>query len=533
MFYKVVIPTAGIGSRISHYTKFFNKALVSVGDKPAIARVIEKFPEEIEIIIILGYKGDMIEDVLSIMFPKRVFKFLWVDKFEGNGSGLGYSLMAAKEELQCPFIFVPNDTVIGQDTIDLNPNIIGNWAAFYNNTELNKYNSEHFRCIELNEHKTNILSISGKGTRSNNIYCGIAGILDFKNFWAGMYSKTAVSAGEVEGLRNVEILKPIQIYDWFDCGTATYLKEAKKKFKNNNYNILEKENEAIWFIDEIVVKFSVNQKFISDRIKRLNYLPKDLLPKISKYGKYCYSYKKIDGQVISKILNPNIQKKLLDECYNKLWKKKIPISQEIKNHCYHFYYTKTVERLAYYLERFEQKDKNRYINGVYVNSVGNLLNRINWSSICDNPNWALFHGDLHNENILYTVQNGFKLLDWRQNFSGQSLDFGDTYYDLAKFKHGLLVNHEIVNKKMLRIHDLNFDEVQISIPQYSNLNECDEALSDWIKRKHFSLEKVNILTALIFINICGLHEYPYSRFLYLYGQHLLGKYINKIPIEQN
>ena len=55
MNYKVVIPSAGLGTRISPYTKFFNKALVSIGDKPAIARVIEKFPEEIEIIVILGY----------------------------------------------------------------------------------------------------------------------------------------------------------------------------------------------------------------------------------------------------------------------------------------------------------------------------------------------------------------------------------------------------------------------------------------------------------------------------------------------
>ena len=530
MSYKVVIPTAGIGSRISPYTRFFNKALVSVGDKPAIARVIEKFPEEIEIIIILGYKGDMIEDVLSIMFPKRILHFLWVDKFEGKGSGLGHSLLAAKEELQCPFIFVPNDTVIGQDTIDLDPNIIGNWAAFYNNTRLNKYNSEHFRCVELNEHQTNISSISEKGTKNENIYCGIAGVQDFTDFWAGMNSQTAISVGEVEGLRNFATLKPIRLFEWFDCGTAHYLAEAKKKFKSNYFNILEKENEAIWFIDQKVIKFSVNQKFISDRIKRLQYLPKELMPEVSKVGKYCYSYKKINGQVISKILNPTIQNKLLDECSTKLWKKKIPVSQEVRSQCYQFYCTKTFNRLEYFLKRFKQKDVNRVINGTLVDSVESLLKRIDWTSLCDYPNWALFHGDLHNENILFTPQNNFKLLDWRQNFSGQSLDFGDTYYDLAKFKHGLLVNHEMVSKDLFSIHEIRHNEFQISIPQYSNLIECDIALSDWVKRNHYSLDKVNILTALIFINICGLHEYPYSRFLYLYGQNLLNNYLAQVSI---
>ena len=43
MSYKVVIPSAGLGSRIGPYTKFLNKALVTIGDKPAISRVIDKF----------------------------------------------------------------------------------------------------------------------------------------------------------------------------------------------------------------------------------------------------------------------------------------------------------------------------------------------------------------------------------------------------------------------------------------------------------------------------------------------------------
>ena len=41
--YTVVIPSAGLGSRVGPYTKFLNKALITVGDKPVISRVIEKF----------------------------------------------------------------------------------------------------------------------------------------------------------------------------------------------------------------------------------------------------------------------------------------------------------------------------------------------------------------------------------------------------------------------------------------------------------------------------------------------------------
>ena len=53
--YKVLIPTAGIGSRLDNLTKYLNKSLVSVQNKPIIARIIEMFPEETEFVIALGY----------------------------------------------------------------------------------------------------------------------------------------------------------------------------------------------------------------------------------------------------------------------------------------------------------------------------------------------------------------------------------------------------------------------------------------------------------------------------------------------
>ena len=65
MNFKVVIPSAGLGSRIGSHTQFLNKALVTIGDKPAICRVIEKFPTDIPIIVLLGYKGEMVREVVS------------------------------------------------------------------------------------------------------------------------------------------------------------------------------------------------------------------------------------------------------------------------------------------------------------------------------------------------------------------------------------------------------------------------------------------------------------------------------------
>ena len=40
---------------------------------------------------------------------------------------------------------------------------------------------------------------------------------------------------------------------------------------------------------------------------------------------------------------------------------------------------------------------------------------------------------------------------------------------------------------------------------------------DWLKKNRYDVKKVNILTGLIFLNICALHHFPYSIFV-LHGK---------------
>jgi NDP-sugar pyrophosphorylase family protein len=525
--YKVVIPSAGLGTRVGPYSNFLNKALVSIGDKPAISRVIEKFDESIPIIILLGYKGDMVEEVIIELYPKRDFEFIYVEKYKGEGSGLGHTLMQAKDSLQCPFIFIPNDTIVGSDNIDLDPNIHGNWVGYFLKTDKDQYNPEIFRCLELSENSNEVTGITGKGTLNKNIYCGISGVRNYQVFWEAMNSDNAITEGEVFGLRALNIISPIRINDWYDCGSLKYLKLAKQKYANPEHNILEKEDEAIWFIDNVVIKFSIHKKFIADRVERIKYLPSFLIPKLLSSGKYTYTYQKVEGDVIADTLTPYVLSNLLEVCYQNLWSKSIEVDDDIKSQCYDFYRDKSFSRLKHYLSRFEQNDDAKIINGVEVSSVESMLEKVDWDDLCNKPNWALFHGDFHAENILIKNDGSFSLLDWRQFFGEYSIEYGDTYYDLAKLKHGLLVNHGLVNKDAFSIKEIHHNDVFISIPQYSNLVECEELLDKWIESKSFSVKKVNLLTALIYLNICGLHEYPYSKFLYLYGQHLLHKALTK------
>ena len=62
MAYKVIIPTAGLGSRLGNLTKNINKSLVSVSYKPVISWQFEKLHIDCEIIVPLGYKGKLIKE---------------------------------------------------------------------------------------------------------------------------------------------------------------------------------------------------------------------------------------------------------------------------------------------------------------------------------------------------------------------------------------------------------------------------------------------------------------------------------------
>ena len=123
--FKVLLTTSGIGSRLGEMTKFTNKALVRIGDKPAISYIIEAYPADVEIVVTLGYFGQQVRDFLELAYPNRKFSFAEVDLFEGPGSSLGYSILKAEKHLNCPFIFHASDTIARGFTTE----VIENWLG--------------------------------------------------------------------------------------------------------------------------------------------------------------------------------------------------------------------------------------------------------------------------------------------------------------------------------------------------------------------------------------------------------------------
>ena len=514
--YKLVIPTAGIGSRIGPYTKFKNKALVSVGLKPAIVKVSENFTDAQEIIILTGYEAESLKDVVLSFYPSLNIKFIHVENYSGEGSGLGLTLQHARDDLQCPFIFSPNDAIFeGFDFEKFKSE--GNKLCYYQKADGDTYKLEQYRTIA--SHNGYVSKIYSKGLGTNDIYTGLCKVDDFSEFWDAMKHPGAIVAGEVVGLAALNNLQAFLAPNWLDCGTLETLSKTKQYFDDPDIHVLEKQDEAIWFMEDKVIKFSKNADFIKGRLERYNLLPESVTPKIISSSKYTYTYTKLPGSVYSPYSFPDELPNILNLMKDLLWSSfdlETPKSR-LDELCMSFYRDKTFSRTSMYFEKYETIDTELVINQTNVPRLPVTLDQIDWQSFCNKSIWSNFHGDFHSENILVS-EYGIKLIDWRQNFGDGHFKSGDVYYDLAKFMHGLEVNHGIISQNLFEIKWKNRNTVDIDLYTKRSLVNARNEFINWLELNNFDVNHVKLLTALIYINIAPLHEYPYSEFLHLFGR---------------
>ena len=518
MGYRVCIPTAGTGSRLGDLTKYVNKSLVGIANRPTLCHIIEKFPSDTEFVLALGHKGELVRDFIGLAYPNRTFFFADVQPFEGPDSGLGLSLLACQDYLQQPFIFISCDTLVEEDI----PAPDVNWMAYGDIADLDSY-----RTLLVDDNHVSDICEKGLGkSESHKAYIGLAGIKDYETFWNSMLQgeDEAIQTGEVHGLRKLlNSVMSAHKFTWFDTGNLEALEHVRDVYREPNApNILEKANEAIWFVGTQVIKFSDDQTFIANRVKRVEEL-RGYVPNVSGSTANMYRYQKIEGKVMSEVVSIPLFADLLEHC-NTFWTRKslvVAEATEFKNTCLAFYRIKTFERVELFYRNFGHQDGLELINSQSMPSLESLLSDLDWNWLADGLA-GRFHGDFHFENILWDAeQRRFTFLDWRQDFGGD-LSTGDIYYDFAKLLHGLIISHDLIAGNFYRA-EWGQDEITFDFHRKQILVECEEYFKSWLEAQGHDTKKVWVLTALIFLNIASLHHYPYSLLLFALGKSMLSK----------
>ncbi len=111
----VCILAAGQGRRVALAGEELPKALVSVGDVPALTRIMRRFPESASFVIATGEHGDLVREYVSLAHEERDVRWVTVSRTEGPGTGPGLALQACRPPPEGPFHLVACDTLVTED----------------------------------------------------------------------------------------------------------------------------------------------------------------------------------------------------------------------------------------------------------------------------------------------------------------------------------------------------------------------------------------------------------------------------------
>jgi thiamine kinase-like enzyme len=520
----VCILAAGQGKRLGPKTKYFPKALVKIGDKAAISHIIEYFPHgQYRFVIAIGHLGHLVKQYVNIAHPDISVSYVDADKPDGPG----YALEKCRPNTPGEFYIWNCDTLV--DPVGFYHLEDRNWIGF----ALAESKDGEYSSIERLPNGRVNWFWEKNGNYTGNAYIGCAFIKDFETFWEGLKFRPVIVDGQhqvssgfnllIDENKRVDGLE----FEWFDTGNLQSLQSTKEKFKGKIEN-LDKEDEEIYFFDGFVVKYFFNEKIAENRAKR-NLSLGDTVPKLIKSEKNFYSYGYLEGQDLYSLEHPEDHvKELFEFMKTNLWvEKKLTPEQCSQFHeaCVDFYYRKTKIRIEQLFSKLHMYDHENVINGETVPRIFDMLSVINWKKLLDGTP-TLMHGDFNFSNILLT-DKGYKIIDWRQDFGGIT-EYGDMYYDLAKFYSGLLFPHDIVKDKQYEI------SIKDKTVNYQIKNCNSPGLTEKYKKACIRMifavtelgadfKKAKQLAALVLINMAPLHEYPLNVLLYYMGKEELWK----------
>ena len=509
----VLITTSGLGSRLGEKSKFINKALLRVGDLPIISHIIQSYKQDTEFIITTGYKGDLIRQYLSIAHGDLNIKTVEVDKFDGEGSSLLYSMVKAKKLLQKPFVYHVSDAIIGLNSnFDFNHNfIVGS----------RKGDPTYYSSFIVSG--SEVKSIHNKGELGTDFnYVGVAYVFDYNFFWHEAEQllhnqPTNSSLNDVSVfdlmLKNKIKFKFHKTKEWHDTGSIKGIEKAKESIKPKILlEVLDKPNESIFCLNDEIIKFFSDIKINLNRVKRADVL-QPIVPKIIKSSDNFYKYKLVDGNLFSKVINQELFYNFLEYMNEKLWDK-AEANINLNELCETFYLKKTLIRIDEFLNKKNIKDESNYINGYQIPKISELIEKIP-REFYETGITSRIHGDFILDNCI-SDDNSFKMIDWRQDFGG-NIELGDLYYDLSKLAHNLVINHEMIENDYYFI-DYKEQKISLDVFRKNSLVECEKFYFKWLEENRFDIKRVKLLRAIIWINMSPLHHKPFDEFLYYFGK---------------
>lgn len=239
----VIIPLAGFGTRLRPHTYTKPKPLINVAGKPVLGHILDKFSglDVDEIVFIVGYLGDQIEDYVSANYK---VKARYVEQKELLGQA--HAIYLAKELVNGPTLIIFVDTLFEANLSSLNQEK-SDGVIYVKEVE----DPRRFGVVLVNEagHITRLIE-KPSSMKDNLAVIGLYYVKDIQRLMAAiklLMDQNLQTKGEfylADALQLMiddrAILRPETVNIWLDCGQAeTVLETNRYLLKHNMDNSAE------------------------------------------------------------------------------------------------------------------------------------------------------------------------------------------------------------------------------------------------------------------------------------------------------
>ncbi len=502
----IIIPTAGLGTRLGELGKKINKSLISFFNKPILSHIIDQSPKNSKFIIPVGYKSQQVIDFVNLIYPNKNISFVVIDDYVSDKSGTAYTFLKCVNDINQPFWYIPCDTFFNENIFNLS---LSEDTIFVKQTNKNLHDQYTTFLIDDNKIKDKEFKKS-----TSDLYLTFTGVMYIQDYEKFIYSIKSNNSREIiDGIKVGSSVKDLNT--WIDLGNINYYKNELSRIQKYDFTKTDEityicNNKVIkWFNDESIARKKI------EKIKNKN----SIVPNNCSYKNNFLSYDFFNGTTLYANHSTDILYKLLEWLKNNLWL--IDHTQNIDVACEDFYKQKTLSRINKFFEKYPKLEKIDSINNVDVKNWKYYFDSIDWNFLIFNNLPSFIHGDLQFDNIVYNDFE-FKIIDWRHEFAS-SIDIGDLYYDLSKLLGGFIIDYSQIKENNFSLEIKN-NAVYLQIPFIKNSEIYTNIVKKFILKNNWNLKKVELLIPIIFWNMAPLHSYPFDKFLWFLGIKLFEEY---------
>jgi glucose-1-phosphate thymidylyltransferase len=230
---KVIVPAAGVGTRLRPHTHTLPKALLYVAGRPIISHILDEVVklDISSVVLIIGYKGDLIEKYIREEYPDLEVDF--VTQTERKGIGHAIHMTREVADSDEPLLVILGDTVIRTDLA----RITRSSESALGVKEV--ADPRRFGVAEVAEGHVVKLVEKPRNPKSNLAMVGLYYLRDAHLLFETLQKQQEQDIrnhGEYQITDALQMMidkgtkfVPFEIEEWFDCGKAETLLETNRR----------------------------------------------------------------------------------------------------------------------------------------------------------------------------------------------------------------------------------------------------------------------------------------------------------------